>query len=82
MPIKKRRKKEVKKIVHFLVPKHELVKPDAEKEILEKFGITKEDLPRIKDYDPAIQGLDAKEGDIIRILRENDESVYYRVVVR
>jgi DNA-directed RNA polymerase subunit H (RpoH/RPB5) len=82
LPIKKRRKKEVKKIVHFLVPKHELVKPDGEKEILEKFGITKKDLPRIKDYDPAIQGLDAKEGDIIRILRENDESVYYRVVVR
>ncbi len=81
MPVKRKRRKEIKRIEHFLVPKHELVKTDDEKDILGKYSITKEQLPKIKDYDPAIQGLEAKEGDIIRILREG-EIVYFRVVVR
>ena len=79
---RKRRRKEVKKIEHFLVPKHELIKPEEEKKILEKYGVTKDQLPRIKTYDPAIQGLEAKEGDVIRILRKDEgENVYYRIVV-
>lgn len=80
--VKKRKKKEVKSIAHYLVPKHELLKPDEEKEVLGTFGITKEQLPKIKEYDPAIQGLNAKEGDIIRILRtDNGKNTYYRIVV-
>lgn len=78
---KRRRRKEVKKIAHFLVPPHELVKEEDEEKILARYGITKDQLPKIRAYDPAISGLEAKEGDMIRIKREG-ESEYYRVVVR
>ena len=72
----------IKTIDHFLVPKHELVKPDKEKDILEQFRITKEQLPKIWIYDPAIQNFEAKVGDIIRILRNEEgiKNTYYRVV--
>lgn len=80
---RKRRRKEVTKISHFLVPKHELVKEDEVNGILEKLGVTKERLPKIKEWDPAIADLGAKEGDVIRIHRKEEgaENIYYRVVV-
>jgi DNA-directed RNA polymerase subunit H len=79
---RKRRKREALQISHFLVPKHELVKEDEVDKILEKFGVTKDKLPKIKEWDPAIANLGAKEGDVIRIYRKEDgvETVYYRVV--
>lgn len=79
---KRRRRKEVKRIAHFLVPKHELVKEDEVNGILEKLGVTKDMLPKIKEWDPAIAELGAKEGDVIRIYRKEDgvENIYYRVV--
>jgi DNA-directed RNA polymerase subunit H len=70
-----------KKILHFLVPEHEIVKDDEVDKILKKLAATKEQLPRIRLYDPAIQHLNAKEGDLIRIHRK-DEVEYYRIVVR
>jgi len=82
LPVKRRRRKDVKRIIHFLVPKHDLVKADGEKDLLEKYGISKEQLPKIREDDPAIQGLNAKEGDIIRIHRTDGEIFYYRLVVR
>ena len=83
MKRRRKRKREVKQITHFLVPKHELVKEDEVNGILSKFGITKDKLPKIKEWDPAIAELGAKEGDVIRIYRKGDgvENTYYRVVV-
>lgn len=70
-------------MAHFLVPKHVLVKPDKEKAILDKFGITKAQLPRILVYDPPIQDFEAKSGDIIEITEtvNGKKNVHYRVVV-
>ncbi len=70
-------------IVHSLVPKHEIVKEEEEKKILENLNTTKEQLPRIKLDDPAIRHLNPKKGDIIRIHRQerHTKSIYYRVVV-
>jgi DNA-directed RNA polymerase subunit H len=81
---RRRRRKEAKRIDHFLVPKHELVKEDDLNGILGKFGITKEQFPKIKEWDPAIADLGAKEGDVIRIHRDEGgvENIYYRVVVK
>lgn len=83
---RKRRKKSAvtTRLEHFLVPKHELVPADEEKKILEKYDVTKEQLPRIRSDDPAIRDLTTvKKGDLIRILRKDDhtENTYYRVVV-
>lgn len=70
-------------IVHALIPKHEIVKEEEEKKILEELNATKDQLPRIKIDDPAIRHLNPKNGDLIRIYREDRhaKSIYYRVVV-
>lgn len=82
----RKRKKNVseEKISHFLVPRHEIVKEENEKEILDKFGVTKEQLPRINEYDPALRSLGVKRGDVIKIFREEEtgKNTYYRVVVK
>ncbi|MEM3407920.1 MAG: DNA-directed RNA polymerase subunit H [Candidatus Micrarchaeia archaeon] len=70
-------------IVHKLIPKHEIVKEEDEKKLLESLNATKEQLPKIKIDDPAIRHLNPKKGDIIRIHREEKhaKNIYYRVVV-
>lgn len=80
--IKKKRKiKEgLVKIKHFLVPPHEIASEEEGARVLAKFGIVKEDLPKIYNYDPALRGLNAKEGDMIKISRPG-ETAYYRVIV-
>ena len=70
---------------HELVPKHEALSASECKEVLEKFNVTKGQMPRINVSDPAIEKLDAKPGDIIRITRKSPtagESVYYRTVIK
>jgi len=70
--------------IHQLVPKHEVLTQEEKKEVLEMFGVEKEQLPKILDSDPACKEIGAKKGDVIRILRKSEtagESVYYRVVV-
>ena len=69
---------------HQLVPKHEVLTKDETKEVLEMFGVEKEQLPKILDSDPVCNEIGAKRNDILRILRKSEtagESVYYRVVV-
>ncbi|MCX8190398.1 MAG: DNA-directed RNA polymerase subunit H [Candidatus Diapherotrites archaeon] len=68
---------------HFLVPKHTILPPEKENEILKKFHTTKDDLATILYSDPMVKKLKAKIGDIIEIERESPiagKSIYYRVV--
>ena len=84
MLVKKRRKKpkgESFQLNHFLVPHHELLKEAEANKALEEIQATREQLPRIDPYDPAIAYLNAKEGDVIKIKRTG-EAIYYRVVIR
>jgi len=70
---------------HVLVPKHSKVSDKEKNDLLEKYGITLRELPRIIASDPAIQDLDAKEGDVIKIMRNSvpaGESIFYRRVTR
>lgn len=80
---RKRTAENTKKIDHFLIPKHELLKEDEQKKVLEKYGITKDQLPKIRSDDPAIQHLEVKKGDIIRITRKENhiENIYFRVAI-
>ena len=69
---------------HFLVPKHEIVAKEKSLEILEELGTSAERLPRILLTDPMIQEIEAKKGDLIRIVRESPTAgtaIYYRIVV-
>ncbi len=69
---------------HALVPKHSKLSEKEKKELFEKYVADLRDLPRIYADDPAIDGLDAKEGDIIKISRKSltaGDAVFYRRVV-
>jgi DNA-directed RNA polymerase subunit H (RpoH/RPB5) len=69
---------------HVLVPKHLKLSEKEKKELLEKYVADFRDLPRIYKEDPAIQPLDVKEGDVIKIIRKSQtagEAVFFRRVV-
>ena len=69
---------------HVLVPKHTKVSEKEKKEVFEKYAIEMKDLPRMVQTDPAIAGLDVKEGDIVKITRQSATagiSIFYRRVV-
>ncbi|MBU1204006.1 MAG: DNA-directed RNA polymerase subunit H [Nanoarchaeota archaeon] len=69
---------------HMLVPKHIKLSEEQAAIILKKYNVSKKQLPKIKQKDPALTGLDAVHGDIIEIIRNTPtvgKSSYYRVVV-
>lgn len=68
-----------------LVPKHEILDEKEVEKLLQLYNVTPRQLPKIKEGDPGIMGLDAKIGDIIKITRNElvvGRNIYYRVVVR
>jgi DNA-directed RNA polymerase subunit H len=69
---------------HDLVPKHEILPEKEAKQILEKYHVHPNQLPRIRTLDPAVFLIGAKKGDIIKITRESPTAgihVTYRYVV-
>ena len=69
---------------HILVPKHEKLEEEKANKLLQKYNISKLQLPKISRKDPAIKAMDVNAGDIIKIIRESGtagKSVFYRVVV-
>lgn len=69
---------------HDLVPLHERLTEKEKREILKQFNIEIHQLPKIKKTDPAVKNINAKPGDVIRILREGlDHETFatYRLVV-
>jgi DNA-directed RNA polymerase subunit H len=70
---------------HELVPEHIILKENEKKEVLEKFKIVPQNLPKILLSDPAVKAINAKEGDVLKIVRKSKTagtSIYYRVVVK
>jgi len=69
---------------HSLVPKHIKLSDKEKEKLLERYSITTDQLPKIRLTDPALMNLDAKEGDVIKIVRKSPtagEADYYRIVV-
>ena len=56
---------------HELVPEHTILNKEEEKEILEKFNIRPENLPKIMISDPVVKAIGAKEGDVLKIVRKS-----------
>jgi len=55
------------------------------RELLKKYSITVNQLPRIRVRDPAAMAIGARVGDVVEITRKSHtagEIKYYRVVVR
>lgn len=77
--------KEIDILKHDLVPKHVLLNEQEKQEVLERYGISLKQLPRILASDPVIKLLGGKPGDVVKISRKSPtagKSVYYRVVVK
>ena len=69
---------------HMLVPKHVKASDKDVKELLDKYHISLYQLPKILVSDPAIQDLEIKEDDVIKITRPSataGETVFFRRVV-
>lgn len=69
---------------HFLVPEHIKLSEEEKNKLLGKHNISVKQLPMIKLTDPAIKHLDAKVGDVIKIVRWSPTAKtteFYRMVV-
>ena len=69
---------------HLLIPKHEKLSDKDKAELLKKYSISVNELPKILLSDTAIAELNVKEGDVIKITRKSStsgEAYYYRGVV-
>jgi DNA-directed RNA polymerase subunit H len=70
---------------HILVPKHEKLDEEEAEKLLQKYNITKLQLPKISKKDPVLKDMsDIKVGNIIRITRNSGtagKSFFYRVVI-
>ncbi|MDY0266533.1 MAG: DNA-directed RNA polymerase subunit H [Methanimicrococcus sp.] len=69
---------------HESVPHHEIIGEEEVANVLEKFAIDKEKLPKIRYDDPIALEIGAKIGDVVKITRKSqtaEESFYYRLVI-
>lgn len=69
---------------HENVPEHILLTHDEGEKILGLYGIEAPQLPKIHVNDPAAKEINAKVGDIIKIIRRSptaNQSVFYRLVI-
>ncbi len=75
--------KKVNPLEYFLTPPVRVLSEEEKREILEKFSISEEQLPKIKLSDPVVKALKAKPGDVLEFMREDftGKYPYYRVVV-
>ena len=76
-------KKKFKIDKHILIPKHVKLGEKEKEKLLEQYNVSLKELPRILKTDPAIASLNAKPGDIIKIIRQSPtagEAIFYRVV--
>jgi len=67
-----------------LVPECRILSEDETIAFLEKFNISKQQLPRIHASDPVAKALEANSGDVMKITRKSKTaglSNFYRLVV-
>ena len=77
-------KKQLNIMHHKLVPIHEIISEKEQKELMEKYKITPDQLPKILNTDPVSVFIGAKPGQIVKIIRKSHtarEAVAYRLVV-
>jgi DNA-directed RNA polymerase I, II, and III subunit RPABC1 len=61
---------------HTLVPIHVICSSKEKKQILEAYGITKEQIPHIMTTDPVCRFLGAKSGQLIKIVQKSTTMPY------
>jgi DNA-directed RNA polymerase subunit H len=76
--------REFKPLEHKMVPNHEILDEDGVKKIISGYNIEKEQLPKIRESDPAAKAVQAKVGDVVRITRQSPtagKAFFYRYVI-
>jgi len=69
---------------HTLVPQHTIVSEEEAKELFKEYDLTTDQLPKILDTDSVAAFIEAKPGQIIKIVRKSHtakRAVAYRFVV-
>ena len=69
---------------HILVPEHIKLSAKEKEDLLKKHNISFIALPKMRLADPALANLDAKHGDIVKIIRKSataGSAVFYRGVI-
>jgi len=69
---------------HELVPEHIIMKKEEVVELLKKYGVTKEKLPKILEKDPVVVAIGAKKGNVLKVIRDSitaGKAEYYRLVI-
>jgi len=69
---------------HEMVPEHTLLTPEESAAVLERLRITAPQLPKIHVSDPAAKEIEAKVGDIMKVMRKSTtarQSIFYRLVI-
>jgi len=78
------KEKEIDVLKHELAPEHRVLPEGEKQKLLEKFGITIKQLPKVLDTDPVAKQMNLKAGDVLEIKRKSisaGTSIYYRHVV-
>jgi len=82
--VKTTEKQQLDIMAHKLVPIHSIISEKEKKELLEKYKITPDQLPKILNTDPASISIDAQPGQIVKVVRKSHtakEAVAYRLVI-
>lgn len=69
---------------HVCSPQYEVLSPTEEKEFLERYHLTRRQMPKMFDTDKTAIYLYLKKKQIVRIIRNSEltgKSIYYRIVV-
>jgi DNA-directed RNA polymerase subunit H len=69
---------------HVNVPHHAVLPDSDAKALLEKYGIVREQLPKIRQNDPAARVINAQPGQVVKITRRSPTAgiaVAFRLVV-
>lgn len=56
---------------HVNVPLHAILPDDEVKDLLQRYGIVKEQLPKIRSSDPAVRVINGQPGQVVRITRRS-----------
>jgi len=70
---------------HAMVPDHKIMSEEDVSELLTRYNITTEQLPKIYHDDPAVKEIGANADDVIRIIRASHtagRAEAYRLVVK
>ncbi|MEK6976268.1 MAG: DNA-directed RNA polymerase subunit H [Candidatus Thermoplasmatota archaeon] len=69
---------------HVNVPLHVILPEDEVKDLLKRYNIVREMLPKIRNNDPACKVIDAKPGNVVKVTRRSPTAgvaVAYRLVI-